>query len=216
MVYKRIVLDVQVQRDFFAPGGRLYTPQADKAAKQIQRLFTWAKAENVPVISTVLRVRPDRLSPFGVPVCIEGTAGERRLPKTLLPRRIDFGLRNVTDLPQKALRQYRQLVFEQRVTDIFAHSRLERLITELGPSTFVICGAGISHGVFQAAVGLRARGFGVILASDAVVALPGEKAEMAILCMEAKGVVFAPTRLIVTPGRRRPTATFRTALPARS
>ncbi len=212
MRYERILLDVQVQRDFFAPGGSFYTPQADKVARQIQRLFVWAKADGIPVISTVLRVRPDRLSPFGIPACIDGTTGERRLPRTLLPRRINFGLRNVTDLPPKVFRQYRQLIFEQRVTDIFTHSRLERLITELGPTTFVLCGAGLAHGVFQAAVGLRSRGSGVILASDAVLALPKEKAEMAILCMEAKGVVFAPTRLIVTPPRYRPTASFRTML----
>jgi nicotinamidase-related amidase len=216
MRYDRILLDVQVQRDFFAPGGTFYTQQTDKVARQIQRLFVWAKTDGIPVISTVLRVRPDRPSPFGTPACLEGTRGERRLPRTLLPRRIDFGLRNVTDLPPKVFRQYRQLIFEQRVTDIFTHSRLERLITELGPSTFVLCGAGLAHGVFQAAVGLRSRDLGVILVSDAVLALPGEKAEMAILCMEAKGVVFAPTRLIVASPRCRPTAPFRTALTAKS
>jgi nicotinamidase-related amidase len=216
MWYDRILLDVDVQRDFFAPGGFFYTHQADKVARQIQRLFAWAKADGIPVISTVLRARPDRLSPFGAPACLEGTSGERRLTRTLLPRRIDFGLRNVTDLPPKVFRQYQQLIFEQRVTDIFTQSRLERLITELGPSTFVLCGAGLAHGVFQAAVGLRSRGLGVILASDAVLALPGEKAEMAILCMEAKGVVFAPTKLIVAPPRCRPTVPFRTAMSTKS
>ena len=66
----------------------------------------------------------------------------------------------MTDLPPHALRQYRQILFEQRVTDPFTHSRFERLITELGPATFVLCGAGVAHGVFQAAVGLRAGGSG--------------------------------------------------------
>ena len=56
----------------------------------------------------------------------------------------------------------------------------------------------------------------MILASDAVAALPGERAEMAVLCMEAKGVVFAPTRLIVAPPPRRPLARFRAAQPSRS
>ena len=212
----RILLDVHVQRDFFAPSGSLYTPSADKAAAAVRRLFAWAKAECIPVISVMLRVRPDRLGPFAVPACVDGSPGERRLPRTLLRRRVDFGLRNVTDLPRRIFRQVQQVVFEQRVTDIFAHSRLERLITELSSATFIVCGAGVAHGVFRAAVGLRARGYGVILASDAVAVLPGENAEMAVLCMEAKGVVFAPTRLIVAPVRRRPMARFRTALPTRS
>ena len=216
MRYERILLDIETQRDFFLPGGALYTPQADRAARQIQRLFAWAKAEHIPVISTLLRVRPDRLGPFSAPACIEGSLGERRLPRTLLRRRIDFGLRNTTDLPPRVFRQYQQLLFEQRVTDMFTHSRLERLITELSPATFVICGAGVAHGVFEAAVGLRSRRFGVVVASDAVAVLPGEKDEMAILRMEAKGVVFAPTRLIVAPVARRPVVPFRVTLPTRS
>ncbi len=216
MKYERILLDVEAQRDFFTPSGSCYTPRAERAAQRIQRLFAWAKDERIPVLSTMLRVRPDRTGPLAVPACIEGTRGERRLPRTLLRRRVNFGLRNVTDLPPQALRQYGQVLFEQRVTDPFAHSRFERLISEIGPTTFVVCGAGLAHGLFQAAVGLRARGFGVVLASDAVVALPGENAEMAVLCMEAKGVVFAPTRLIVIPARRRAVVPFRTASPTRS
>ena len=212
MKYERILLDVEAQRDFFTPRGSCYSPRAERAAKQIRRLFAWAEAERIPILSTMLRMRADRLGPLPLPACIEGGPGERRLPRTLLRRRINFGLRNVTDLPPRALRQYTQVLFEQRVTDPFTHTRFERLITELGPATFVVCGAGVAHGIFQAAVGLRARGFGVILASDAVAALPGENAEMAVLCMEAKGVVFAPTRLIVAPPPRRTVAPFRTAL----
>lgn len=215
MKYERILLDVEAQRDFFTPSGSGYTPRADRAAKQVQRLFAWAERERIPILSTMLRVRPDRLGPLPLRACIEGSRGERRLPRTLLRRRINFGLRNTTDLPPRALRQYGQILFEQRVTDPFAHSRFERLISELGPTTFVLCGAGLAHGLLQAAVGLRARNFGVILASDAVVALPGENGEMAVLCMEAKGVVFAPARLIMAPPRR-PVAPFRTALPTRS
>jgi nicotinamidase-related amidase len=215
MKYERILLDVEAQRDFFTPSGSCYTPRADRAAKQIQRLFAWAQAERIPILSTMLRVRPDRPGPLPHPACIEGSPGERRLPRTVLRQRINFGLRNTTDLPPRALRQYGQILFEQRVTDPFAHSRFERLITELGPATFILCGAGLAHGLLQVAVGLRARKFGVILASDAVVALPGERAEMGVLCMEAKGVVFAPARLIMAPPRH-PVAPFRTALPTRN
>jgi hypothetical protein len=39
---------------------------------------------------------------------------------------------------------------------------------------------------------------------------------MAVLCMEAKGVVFAPTKLVTAPSRRRPTTPFRATLPTRS
>jgi hypothetical protein len=121
---------------------------------------------------------------------------------TLLPARISLGLPVNTDLPRNIFETYQQVIFEMRDTDIFAHARTERLISELKKCTFILCGAGVSRGIVQAAIGLRSRGFGVVLASDAVLALDASQAEMAYLRMEAKSVVFAPTKEIITP---RPT-----------
>lgn len=215
MKFDRILLDIGVQRDFFDRSGSFYTRQSAEAIRNIYRLFAWAKGNRIPVVSTVLRVRPDRLGPLvDVPHCVEGTAGERKMAKTVLPRRVNFGLRNVTDLPGDLFRRHQQVIFESRDTDIFAHTRAERLITELQTGTFIICGAGVAKGVVQAAVGLRWRGFGVVLASDAVLDLGDRRAPMARLRMEAKGVIFVPTDKIVVPISRRPVARFRTALTA--
>ena len=200
MQYRRVLLDIETQREFFFPEGSFYSERAPAAAKNIRRLSAWACANGVPVISTVLRVRPHEIGPFGKrPHCVEGTNGERKLPGTVLPRRINFGLRNTTDLPARVLRRYQQVVFEKRATDIFAHARLERLITELPPATFVVCGAGVAKGIVQAVIGLRYRGFGVIVAKDAVLDLGDELAEMAYLRMEAKGAIFVPTADIAVP-----------------
>ncbi|HUS92418.1 MAG TPA: isochorismatase family protein [Phycisphaerae bacterium] len=208
MELDRILLDIETQRDFFSPGGSLYTPQAARAARNVYHLFAWARVCHVPVISTVLRVRPDEIGPLADrPHCIEGTEGEQKLSKTVLARRINLGLRNTTDLPDHIFQHYQQVIFEKRHVDIFDHARAERLITELPKVTFVLCGAGVSSGILQAAVGLRNRGFGVILASDAVVAPRPNAAPMARLRMEAKGVICAPTEKIVSPRpgvRRRP------------
>jgi nicotinamidase-related amidase len=200
MYPKRILLDVESQRDFFSPGGACYSPEAAKAARRIYRLFAWARRCRVPVISTVLRVRPGQRGPIcNCPHCLEGTEGEGKLPKTVLSRRINLGLRNTTDLPDHIFQRYQQVIFEKRHTDIFAHARAERLITELPMATFVVCGAGIAAGIVQAAVGLRSRGFPVVLAQDAVVAVRSAAARMAYLRMQAKGVVFAPTAEILAP-----------------
>ena len=200
MKYQCILLDLETQRDFFAPGGSCYRPQAARAARQIYRLFGWARKSRIPVISTVLRVRGGTVGPLAAtPHCIDGSVGERKLSRTLLPRRIDFGLRNSTDLPRDLFNSYQQVIFEKREADIFSHARLERLITELPPSTFVLCGAGVATSLMYAAVGLRSRGFGVILAADAVVDLGEPSAEMAYRRMEAKGVVFAPAKEIISP-----------------
>jgi len=212
-----IIMDIETQRDFFSPGGNCYSAEARAAARHIYRLFAWARVCHIPVMSTLLRVRRSDHGPLAdEPHCVEGTVGERKIPKTILPRRINLGLRNTTDLPDHIFRQYQQVIFEKRNTDIFAHARAERLITELPMATFVLCGAGVSRGILQAAAGLRNRGFGVILARDAVLQLR-PAARMALLRMEAKGVTFAATEKIIAPSlkprKRRP---FRSApAPAR-
>jgi len=199
MKIDRILLDIETQRDLFLPGGSCYAKEAAPALRNIYRLFQWVRANRIPVLSTVLRVRRQERGPLAaVPHCVEGTDGERKIARTILPRRVNLGLRNSTDLPGDIFRRYQQVIFEKRDTDLLAHARAERLITELPPATFVVCGAGVAKGIFQAAVGLRTRGFGVI-AADALAGLGDDFAPMARLRMEAKGVVFATTEEIVAP-----------------
>jgi isochorismate hydrolase len=200
MNFDRILLDIETQRDLFLPKGRCYITNARKAATNIFKLFRWSKQQDVRVVSTVLRLRPGMPGPFGpAPHLIEGTEGEMKLPRTLLSSHVDLGLRNSTDLPPGLLEDYQQVIFEKRQTDIFKHAKAERLITELPMVTFVICGAGVGHGILEASVGLRNRGFGVILAEDAVADLDNPELEMSVLRMRAKGVVFAKTGEIVKP-----------------
>jgi len=213
-----VLLDVQTQRDFFLPSGSYFTPQAGAAAGRIYRLFQWARDNRVPVISTLLRLREsDRPALAAARHCVEGTVGERKLARTILPRRINLGLLGTTDLPVNLLGRYQQVIFEMRQTDAFAHPRLERLFTEL-PRTaaFILCGAGLARGVFQAAIGLRTRGFPVIVASDAVADLGDPFTGMAVLRMEAKGCIFVPSAKIVAPlAPARPGGTRRPARPMR-
>ncbi len=217
MNYERILLDVDTQRDFFVPSGSMYSPQASTAVGNVYRLFDWARKYSVPVISTVLRVRPFQRGPVGEgPHCVDGTEGERKLARTVLPRRVNLGLLNTTDLPHNIFHKFQQVIFEQRETDIFAHARAERLLTELKKATFVVCGAGVAQGLVQAVVGLRSRGFGVIVASDAILDFGHPLAKMAYLRMEAKGAIFAPTSEIVMPVKpplkqRNGAAAFRSA-----
>jgi nicotinamidase-related amidase len=142
---------------------------------------------------------------------VDNTEGEQKMPRTTLARKINLGLLNTTDLPDHIFQQYQQVIFEKRAPDIFAHARIERLITELPPCTFVLCGAGVSTGIYKAAVGLRSRGFPVILARDAVLTIPPEWAHMAHLRMEAKGVVYATTDSIIAPVAKPRRASFRSA-----
>lgn len=197
MKYELVLLDIETQRDFFCAGGSCYAKGATAVASRIYGLFKWVRAHRIPVMSTVLRIRPGDGSILSdKPHCIEGTDGERKLSRTILSRHIDLGIRNSTDLPVDIFERYRQVIFEKRCPDIFAHARPERLISQLESGTFVICGAGLVGGIVEAAVGLRKRGFAVIVASDAVLNLDGD-AVLARLRAEVKGVLFLTTRRIM-------------------
>lgn len=196
------LLDVEVQRDFFVPTGSVYTPEADLARSNIYALFDGAKRNEWPILSTVLRVPPGRPGPLADrPHCLEGTPGERKLSRTLVQPLLNLGLLNSTDLPADLFERYRQVIFEKRNPDIFLHARAERLLSELPGGRFILCGAGVAHGVVQAAVGLRMRGFEVVLATDAVLGLDDPAVGMAYRRMMAKGVQFLRTREILSPPR---------------
>jgi nicotinamidase-related amidase len=200
MGYERILLDMEVQKDFFCRTGRFYSKTNGQALKHIKELLKWAKIQRVPVISTLLRTdrsRPCREHP---PYCIEGTEGELRVPRTVLRNHIAFGTRRTTDLPECILDHYQQVIFEKRSLNILSSLRVERLLTQLsGSGTFILCGAGVAGGIVQAAITLRSRKFGVILASDAVADLGDPDTEMAKRRMAAKGVIFCPTATIIAP-----------------
>jgi len=200
MGYERIVLDMEVQKDFFCRTGRFYSKANGQVLKHIKELLKWAKGQSVPVVSTLLRVYRGQADPTRPPYCIEGTDGERRVPRTTLPKYIAFGTRRTTDLPADILDQYQQVLFEKRELSILSNLRIERLLTELsGNATFILCGAGLAGGIAKAAITLRSRKFGVILASDAAADLGDPNAEMALRRMAAKGVVFCPTAKIIAP-----------------
>jgi nicotinamidase-related amidase len=205
-----IVIDIEVQRDIFQPGGSLYDRAITPVTGNIYRLFNWAGALGVPIISTMLLVRPAERGPFGpIPHLVEDTPGARKLPRTILPDHVNLGLAHNTDLPPDLLDTHPQVIFEKRDTDLFHHARAERLITELPKDlTFILCGAGMAHGIKQAVIGLRSRGFPVVVVEDAVADLHDPMAEMAWLQIMAKQATPLSTaetiRRFVPTRKRRP------------
>ncbi len=203
-----ILMDIECQVDFFQPGGALYRREHNVAAGNVYRLFDWAKGTGAAVMSTVLLVRPGHRGPFGLkPHLVEGSGGEAKLPRTLLAGHVNLGLGHNTDVPLNVLDEHPQVIFEKRDPNIFAHPRAERLITELPRDrTFVICGAGTVQGIKQAVIGLRTRGYPVIVAEDAMIDLADSMAEMVWLQMLAKEARPMPTAQIIeefAPARRR-------------
>jgi nicotinamidase-related amidase len=152
------------------------------------------------VVSTLLRTNRTQPCLEHPPYCIEGTEGELRVPRTILPKHVAFGTRRTTDLPENILDHYQQVIFEKRNLSILSNLRIERLLTQLSnKTTFILCGAGLAGGILQAAIALRSRKFSVIVVEDASANLGDPNSEMAVRRMVAKGVVFCQTSTIIAP-----------------
>ena len=211
MYAPRIMIDLHVQRDLFAPAGSLYTRANSGATANVYRLFHWARTTGVPVLSPVLLVRPGRHGPFGkVPHCIEGSGGELKLVRTLLSRRVNLGLSHTADLERGLLSRVGQVIFETRDTNVLHHAKFERLVAELTRlHAFVLCGATVARGILETVLGLKRYGHRVFVAEDAVLELGLPRTEMAWLQIVAKDAILLPTdqivrELVPAPRRRRP------------
>ena len=80
MHHSKVMLDIELQRDFFSPGGACFSEHSLPAGRNVRRLFRWARRRGIPVLSTMLRLRGGRSGPLAaVPHCIEGTPGEKRI-----------------------------------------------------------------------------------------------------------------------------------------
>lgn len=203
-----LLLDIDTQKDMLQAGGSLFKQAANQPKANIYRLFDWAKHTGAPVISTQLLVRPGRIGPFGdQPHCIEDTEGAEKLTRTLLNRRINLGLANNADLPPDLFQTHQQVIFQTREPNLLGHAKAERLITELSNDyRVIICGVGAAAGIRQAVIGLRSRGFDVVIAEDAVLDMDDPKAEMAWLQMLAKSAQPSSTAQILkdfAPAPRR-------------
>lgn len=194
------LLDLETQVDFFARGGLMGHQIARDVTRNITSLFIWASNNDIPIISTIVEFQNKWDCPYPTKMCMENTTGVKKLPQTITKQHIKYGPRNITDFSEDIFDQYRQVIFEKRDTDIFNHQRIERMITDFQSGRFIVCGVGIAYSIVQAVVGLRSRGFPVVVASDAIlpVAVQAEQ-ELSIMRMLAKGAVFSKTVNIVNP-----------------
>ena len=192
----RVFIDVDTQRDFMYPNGAVYFRQAAQIAPRLARLFSCARRNAYPVVSTTMCLRSNG-NGNGSPCengCIEGTNGQKKPAFSLLGRRACFGPNGNTDLPPGLLRRYQQVVFEKRSSNPFDHPKFDRLITGMMVSEYVVFGLVTEDAVKSTVLGLLARGKQVKLVVDATAGRDDHLADMALRLMLAKGARIITTQ----------------------
>lgn len=199
---KKIFWEVDTQRDFMLPGGKLYVPGAEKRIPNMKRLVDAARAGKVFLVSDAC-VHPPGDPEFQrfPPHCIVGTEGAEILPElTAAP---------IARVPSEAdaklpgdLHKYKQIVLEKHVLDVFETPRADELLSRIAPvdasgmnteTEFFVFGVVTEYCVRFAAKGLLERGRRVALVTDAIETLDPAAGKRTLDELAALGAQFVTT-----------------------
>ncbi|MFQ5927819.1 MAG: cysteine hydrolase family protein [Terriglobia bacterium] len=189
---RTIFWDVDTQVDFMLPGGKLYVPGAEKIILNLKALIEAAGQKRIFVVSSAdaHEATDEEFSQYP-PHCLAGTAGQQKVPETLLPRRETIPNRPA---PLPALAALDQVVVEKQRFDVFTNPNIDTLLNELGHNCeFVLFGVVTEICVAHAARGLLERGYRLRLVRDAVKSLEREKAQALFDEVERRGSQLVTT-----------------------
>ncbi len=191
---KRVIVDVDTQRDFLLADGKACVRNHRRVLQNIRRVMAWARLKNVRVISTEqIYDEHDEEHQF----CIAGTEGQQKIPYTIRQNHITYPADGCTDLPRDILKTYDQIILNKRCPNPFNEPRADRMLGELQVNEFIIIGATAEKAVKQTALGLLIRRKHVTILVDAVGAHDRAAAEIALRQAEAKGAKLAETKTLL-------------------
>lgn len=170
-----IFWEVDVQRDFMLPGGKLYVPGAEKLLPNIRKLTDAARRNEVFLVSHGCFHIPDdpEFAQFP-PHCVIGTPGADFVPEALADKFIQIENRPEARLPVD-LFAYQQIILEKQTLDVFQALHANELVERLGAQPeFVVFGVATEYCVSFAVKGLLQRNRRVTVVQDAIETLSAE------------------------------------------
>ena len=191
---KRIIVDIDTQKDFFLADGKACIRNHRRVLANIRRLAAWARVKNVRMISTA---RIGHYDEDNGDYCLPGTPGQQRIPYTIRANHITYQADGCTDLPRDILKQHDQIILYKRCPDPFNEPRADRVLSELKVTEFVVFGALVEEAVKATVLGLLARRKNVTVMADAVGSRDKNAAEIALRQMEAKGANMVETKALL-------------------
>lgn len=189
-----IFWEVDVQRDFVLPGGKLYVPGAEKLLPNIRRLTDAARQGNVFLVSHGDFHAPNDPE-FNIfpPHCIKGAPGSELVPEALTDKILRLPNESEATLPED-LATYQQIFLEKQTLDIFQSRHADALVERLGThAEFVVFGVVTEYCVSFAAKGLLQRARRVAIVQDAIETLDREAGQKALAELQQLGAKLTST-----------------------
>ena len=202
-----IFWDVDTQRDFMLPGGKLYVPGAEKLIPNLKRLVDLASDGSVFLVSTVDAHTPnDPEFRNWPPHCVQGTPGQQKIPETLtddflvVPNDPEFRL-------PEDLRTHKQIIVEKQTLDDFDNPNTERILRQLGmEAEHFVFGVVTEYCVRLSVMGMLDRGYRVTVVTDAIETLKEEDGRRTLAEFEARGARLVGTDEVLAAAGARANA----------
>ena len=197
-----IFWEVDAQRDFMLPGGKLYVPGAEKIIPNVNRLVEAARQGRVFLISSADAHNPDdpELREWP-PHCLKGDPGADLVPEACAPHRLVIPNDAGFALPDK-ITAYRQVTLQKNTLDVFDNPNTDALLKKISAAgspafdpdpEFIVFGVATECCVRRAAEGLLRRGHRVAVVTDAVRSIDPDKGRQILANLHSSGA-----RLITT------------------
>ncbi len=189
-----ILWEVDTQRDFMLPGGKLYVPGAEKRLPNIKRLTDVARQGKEFLVSHGCFHAPDdpefKIFP---PHCVKGSDGAEFVAEALTEKIARVPNDAGAKLPED-LSAYQQILLEKQTLNIFESRHADALVRRLGrEAEFVVFGVVTEYCVSFAAKGLLERGRRVAVVQDAIETLNREEAETTMAELKRLGARVTTT-----------------------
>jgi len=188
-----ILWEVDTQRDFMLPGGKLYVPGAEKLLPKIEKLIEAARKGRCFLVSHGCFHAPDDPE-FDIfpPHCVKGTPGSEYVEQALTDNMVRVG-NHADGLPRDFL-QHKQILLEKQTLDIFESRHAAALVESLPrEAEFLVFGVVTEYCVRLAAKGLLQRGRHVTVIEDAVETLNPAEGQRTIAELRELGAKFTTT-----------------------
>ncbi|HET9401542.1 MAG TPA: isochorismatase family cysteine hydrolase [Candidatus Acidoferrales bacterium] len=194
--------EVDTQRDFMLPSGKLYVKGAEERIPNMKKLVDAARAGRVLLISDACVHAPDdpEFKQFP-PHCVIGTPGAEVLPELQAEKILRIENRQEAALPADPF-DYQQILLEKQTLDVFDNPHTAELVERIAPSAppqrgsepeFFVFGVVTEYCVRFAAKGLLVRGRRVALVTDAIETLDPAAGLRTVDELEQLGARFVTT-----------------------
>ena len=189
-----IFWEVDVQKDFMLPGGKLYVPGAEKLLPNIRKLTDAARRDEVFLVSDGdFHSADDPEFKQFPPHCVKGTPGAELLPEALADKVVRVENLPSAKLPPE-LSPYQQILLEKQTLDIFQTLHADELVQRLGnKAEYVVFGVVTEYCVSYAVKGLLERKRHVAVVRDAIETLAAEAGEKSVAEFQRLGARLVTT-----------------------